>query len=309
MISARQLEVLSTVIEVGTTARAAELLSVSQPAISNMIRHTEDLIGFPLFMREHGRLTPTKEALHIAQEAQHLFMQQNRIANIIDELRGGTIGRLSIIATPSVGHGVLPRVLGQFIKARPKLQLSIELGSQHEIIRKLGSGRVDLGLSITPPRHSAVSVREIANGQLMCVCSADHVLALQEVVSISSLNHVSHISYASRTPLGQMIDAMFSERGLERRYFCEVRHTATALEMVRNGLGVALVDSFAVIDSNGGDIAVRPTKPSLPLKLYGLTSNMFPTTNLTMQFQHFLADYLKSHDESGSGEAVDAARL
>ena len=106
-----------------------------------------------------------------------------------------------------------------------------------------------------------------------------------------------------------MIDAMFSERGLERRYFCEVRHTATALEMVRNGLGVALVDSFAVIDSNGGDIAVRPTKPSLPLKLYGLTSNMFPTTNLTMQFQHFLADYLKSHDESGSGEAVDAARL
>lgn len=302
MISARQLEVLSTVIEVGTTARAAELLAVSQPAVSNMIRHTEDLVGFPLFMREHGRLTPTKEALHIAQEAQHLFMQQSRIDNIIDELRGGTIGRLSIIATPSVGHGVLPRVLGQFIKTRPNLQLSIELGSQDEIIRKLGSGRADLGLSITPPRHSAISVREIANGRLMCVCPAEHELALQDVVAVPSLNHVPHISYAVRTPLGQMIDALFLERGLERRYFCEVRHTATALEMVRNGLGVALVDSFAVIGSNEEDFAIRPTKPSLPLKLYGLTSNMFPTTNLTMQFQQFLADYLKSHEEAAAGE-------
>ncbi|MBT0958447.1 LysR family transcriptional regulator [Alphaproteobacteria bacterium KMM 3653] len=304
MISARQLEVLSTVIEVGTTARAAELLAVSQPAVSNMIRHTEDLVGFPLFMREHGRLTPTKEALHIAQEAQHLFMQQSRIDNIIDELRGGTIGRLSIIATPSVGHGVLPRVLGKFIKTRPKLQLSIELGSQDEIIRKLGSGRADLGLSITPPRHSAISVREIANGRLMCVCPKEHELALQDVVAVPSLNHVSHISYAARTPLGQMIDALFLERGLERRYFCEVRHTATALEMVRNGLGVALVDSFAVIGSHEEDFAIRPTKPSLPLKLYGLTSSMFPTTNITMQFQQFLADDLKSHDAVAGGEAA-----
>lgn len=301
MINARQLEVLSTVIEVGTTARAAELLSVSQPAVSNMIRHTEDMVGFALFMREHGRLTPTKEALHIAQEAQHLFMQQKRIDTIISELRGGTIGRLSIVATPSIGHSILPQVLSQFMKTRPKLQLSVDLGSMDEIIRRLGSGRADLGLSITQPRHSAVSVREVGDGQMMCICPPDHEIALSDRVSIFDLNHVPHISYAARTPLGQAIDSLFSEHGLERRYFCEVRHTATALEMVRNGLGVALVDSFALIGPHSQGIAVRPTNPNLPLKMHGVTSNLFPTSNLTMQFQQFLAEYLKTDGFSANG--------
>lgn len=293
MISARQLEVLSTVIEVGTTARAAELLSVSQPAVSNMIRHTEDLIGFPLFHREHGRLTPTHEARHIAQEAQHLFMQQKRVESIVNELRGGTIGRLSIVATPSIGHGILPHVLSKFMDQRPKLQLSIELGSIDEINRRLISGRADLGLSITQPRHSALSVHEIGIGRMMCVCPAGHELALLKTVNVADLNHVQHISYATGTPLGQQIDKVFSEKGLERRYFCEVRHTATALEMVRNGLGVALVDSFALIGQQHRGVIVRPTNPQLPLDMHAVTSNLFPTSNLALKFQNFLADILK----------------
>lgn len=299
MINARQLEVLSTVIEVGTTARAAQLLNVSQPAVSNMIRHTEDAIGFDLFKREHGRLIPTKEAMHIAQEAQHLFMQQKRIDNIIGELKGGTIGRLSIVATPSIGHSILPRVLGLFKKTRPKLKLSIELGSVDEITKRLGSGRADLGFSITPPRLAAVYVREIGDGQLMCVCPPQHELALLNRVSVTDLNHVEHISYAARTPLGQAIDNVFSKQGLERRFFCEVRHTATALEMVRNGLGVALVDSFALIGQPTTSFVIRPTKPELPIKMHGITSKLFPTSNLAMQFQDFLSEYLRNESLAG----------
>ena len=296
MINARQLEVLSTVIEVGTTARAAELLSVSQPAISNMICHTEDLVGFALFRREHGRLVPTREALHIAQEAQHLFMQQKRVDNIINELRGGTIGRLSIVATPSIGHGILPRVLADFMRTRPRLNLSIELGSVDEIIRRLVSGRADLALSITQPRHSALSVRQIGEGRLMCVCPADHELALSDRIAVTDLNHVRHISYASTTPLGQAVDAVFSAQGLERRYFCEVRHTATALEMVRSGLGVALVDSFALLGPGDPGVVVRPTTPVLPMEMYAVTSNLFPTSNLAIQFQEFMARALRDGD-------------
>lgn len=293
MISARQLEVLSTVIDVGTTARAAELLAVSQPAVSNMIRHTEDLIGFPLFHRQHGRLIPTQEARHIAQEAQHLFMQQKRVESIVHELRGGTIGRLSIVATPSIGHGILPHVLSKFMEQRPKLQLSIELGSIDEINRRLVSGRADLGLSITPPRHSALTVHQIGAGHLMCVCPDDHQLGLLDTVTVTDLNHAQHISYAASTPLGQQIDKVFSEQGLERRFFCEVRHTTTALEMVRNGLGVALVDSFALIGQHHRGVVVRPTRPELPLNMHAVTSNLFPTSTLALKFQSFLAGLLK----------------
>lgn len=295
LIKTRQLEILCSVIDMGTTAGAAEALSISQPAVSNMIRHLEDIIGFPLFKRERGRLSPTPEALHIAQEAQHLFSQQKRVDTIIQQLKGGALGRLNLVATPSIGYALLPRLLAEFAKKRPKVNLSVELGSVDEIIQRLISGRADLGLSITFPRHPALTVRPLAEGELVCACPSDHELAQSRTIKIADLNHVRHISYNSATPLGQLIDAVFLKAGVERRFFCEVRHTSTALEMAACGIGVALVDNFALIGRERSDIAIRKTNPRLPIALHGVTPNLFPTSHIALQFQAFLLDYLSRH--------------
>jgi len=294
MIRVRQLEVLCTVIEIGTTSGAAEALSVSQPAVSNMIRHIEDLVGFPLFKREKGRLTPTPEARHIAQEAQHLFSQQKRVNRIIQQLKGGTVGQLNLIATPSIGYALLPQVVSEFTRTRPRVSLSLELGSVDEIVQKLTSGRADLGFSITSPRHSALSVQPMASSDMVCVFPPDHELASSRVVNVLDLNHVRHISYGSGTPLGQMIDAVYSRAGIERRFYCEVRHTSTALEMVAAGCGVGLVDSFALLARQRDDIVVRRIEPRLSVTLHSVTSNLFPTSHIAMQFQDFMREKLKS---------------
>lgn len=288
MIRLRQLEVLCAVIDLGTTSGAAEALSVSQPAVSNMIRHIEDLVGFPLFKREKGRLSPTPEALHIAQEAQHLFAQQKRVDRIISQLRGGTVGQLSVIATPSIGNAVLPRLIAEFARTRPSVKLSIELGSVDDIIQHLISGRADLGFSITSPRHSALSVQPIASGKMLCVMPEGHELALSRRINVLDLNQVQYISYGSSTPLGQMIDEVYRKHGIERRYFCEVRHTSTALEMVSAGGGVALIDSFALLGVTRRDIAAREIDPEMPVTLHGVTSKLFPTSHIAMQFQKFM---------------------
>ncbi|ATI40844.1 hypothetical protein CBW24_01700 [Pacificitalea manganoxidans] len=292
MIRLRQLEVLCAVIDLGTTSEAAESLSVSQPAVSNMIRHIEDLVGFPLFKREKGRLTPTPEALHIAQEAQHLFSQQKRVDRIINQLRGGTVGQLNVIATPSIGYVLLPRLITEFTRTRPRVQLSIELGSVDDIIQQLISGRAELGFSITLPRHTALSVRQMASGNMMCAMPEDHELALSRRINVLDLNHVRHISYGTGTPLGQMIDEVYRKNGIERRYFCEVRHTSTALEMVSAGAGVALVDNFALLGVARRSIAVREIEPAMPVALHGVTSNLFPTSHVAMQFQEFVRSAL-----------------
>ncbi|MGE0845256.1 MAG: LysR family transcriptional regulator [Flavobacteriaceae bacterium] len=297
MIRLRQLEVLCSVIELGTTSAAAEALSVSQPAVSNMIRHIEDLAGFPLFKREKGRLAPTPEALHIAQEAQHLFSQHKRVDRIIQQLRGGTVGRLNVIATPSTGYALLPRLISEFTSSRPEVSLSLEVGSVDEIIQRLISGSADLGFSITSPRHPALSVRPMAAGEMVCVLPPDHELARSTTVKVVNLNNVRHISYGAGTPLGQMIDAVFSRHGVERRFFCEVRHTSTALEMAAAGCGAALVDSFALMGRRRDDIAVRRIEPVLSVNLHSVTSTLFPTSHVAMQFQEFMREALHSPEQ------------
>ncbi len=292
MLRFRQLEMLCAVVDLGTTSGAAESLGVSQPAVSNMIRHIEDVVGFSLFRREKGRLAPTPEALHIAQEAQHLFAQQKRMDQIVQQLRGGTMGQLNLIATPSIGHVLLPGLVTRFLQMRPRLRPSIELGSVDEVIQQLVSGRAELGFSITPPRHSALTVQPLAEGEMVCVMPNGHDLAHARTVNISDLNHVNHISYGTSTPLGQMIDQAYSRQGLERRFDCEVRHTSTALEMVSAGAGVALVDSFALRGGDRNDIIARSIEPSLPVTLYGITSKLFPTSQMVGKFQQFLRDSL-----------------
>ncbi|OCX58168.1 hypothetical protein BFP70_19105 [Thioclava sp. SK-1] len=297
MVRVRQLEVLCSVIELGTTAGAAEALGVSQPAVSNMIRHIEDLVGFPLFKREKGRLTPTPEARHIAQEAQHLFAQQKRVGRIITQLRGGTVGRLNVIASPSIGNALLPRLVSEFTRTRPRITLSVELGSVDEVINHLVSGRAELGFSITPPRHAALSVRPISTGEMLCAIPNGHELCSSERVKILDLNHVRHISYATGTPLGQMIDSVYSKNGIERRYYCEVRHTSTALELVSAGAGAALIDSFAMMGKPRPEITLRPTDPHIEVALHTVTSNLFPTSNIALQFQDFVRKALNDPEQ------------
>jgi len=294
MINARQLEALSTVIEVGTTARAAEVLNVSQPAISNMIRHTESITGLTLFKRDRGRLIPTPEARHIAQEAQHLFMQQKRIRTIVAELREGTIGTLALVASPSIGLGVLPKALASFAAGRPKLRLSLELGSIDEITEMLASGRADIGFSITVPRHPSLSVTPMAEGSLVCVCPANHDCARLKKVRITDLSFTPHISYAAETPLGQIVDKVFADRGLERRYACEVRHTATALEMAASGFGVALVDNFALIGREDPRIVWRETDPPLPIRVSSITPRLFPSSTVATAFIEYFRNFIES---------------
>lgn len=296
MLKARHLEILCAVIEMGTTARAADALGVSQPAVSNMIRHTEDQIGFPLFVRERGRLTPTREALHIADEARHLFRQQKRIAGMVEDLRGGVAGRLSIIATPSLGHGIAPRALSAFLRGRSKARISFEVGTVDEIAARLLSGEADLGLSITRPRQVGLSIQPLADGRLVCVLPEGHELALLERVRITDLNHVPHISYADDTPLGRAIDAVFMAEGLERRHYCEVRHTSTALDLAAGGLGATLVDDFALIGGLPPGVVARPTTPEVPLKVYALTSTLFPTPSLALLFQRHFAEFVAAAD-------------
>jgi len=291
MINARQLEVLTTVIETGSTAGAAKVLHVSQPAVSNMIRHMESISGLLLFKRTHGRLVPTKEAQYIAREARELFMQQKRIQTVITELRDGTTGTLSIVATPSLGLSTLPKALSRFTRDRRKLRISLEVGSIDEITDLITSGRADLGFSITLPRHPLLSVSPIADGRMVCVCPPDHEFVNVEKVRVVDLNHTTHISYGALTPLGQLVDQVFSDQGLKREYSCEVRHTATALELAARGYGAALVDSFAIFDRDDLSVTIRETEPTLPIKVHSILPKSYPTSNVASAFLTLFMEY------------------
>lgn len=120
-----QLECFRALMIHGPMTRAAELLDISQPAVSTTIAALEHEVGPTLFVRRGGRLQPTPEAhLFFAEAARALEAVENT-TRIAGEIRAGRRGHLAIAAYPSISISLLPRILAQFQKKRPELQMKI----------------------------------------------------------------------------------------------------------------------------------------------------------------------------------------
>ena len=89
---ARQIEVFRMVMRCGTLTSAAEALNVSQPALSQILLHTEDELGFKLFQRVKGRLIPTPEAEDLYPEVERLFGDLEALRGRARDLRHGKAG-------------------------------------------------------------------------------------------------------------------------------------------------------------------------------------------------------------------------
>lgn len=117
----RQLEIFRAVVETGTTKGAAHQLIISQPAVSNVIQHTEDQLGFRLFHRVRGRLVATEEALSLYAESSSIFLLFASLQKKVEDLKHGRFGSLRIASTPSLGHSILPQAVHPLPQNGPAL--------------------------------------------------------------------------------------------------------------------------------------------------------------------------------------------
>src|SRR5256885_14278482 len=85
----RHIEVFNAVMQTGSVSAAARLINITQPAVSRTLQHAELQLGFALFQRARGRLTPTNEALALFPHIEKLFEQLDEVQRLADNLRHG----------------------------------------------------------------------------------------------------------------------------------------------------------------------------------------------------------------------------
>ena len=98
----RQLEVFHAVMQAGSVTGAAQLLNVSQPAVSNVLKHMEQQLRFKLFERVRGRLHPTPEAIELFPDVTEIFGRIGTLMRVVQEMRDGRSGRLVLATSPTL---------------------------------------------------------------------------------------------------------------------------------------------------------------------------------------------------------------
>lgn len=257
----RQLELLRAVVRCETTVRAAQDLGMSQPAVSNAIKHMEAQLGFALFERVNNRLFATPEALMIYRETEHLFAVYAALEARISDMKYNRLGSIRLLASPPLGHSVIPLALRKFQAQAPGVTAHFDIRGYSAILASIAAGIAELGFVIGASDDTGLLSEVFFAEPLVCILPPDHPLAACDTITPDAIAGHDFIALQADTSMGKLTRSIFAECDVPFTFNVEVRYCNTACILVQAGVGVALVDSLSALTFAGDRLVVRPVHP------------------------------------------------
>ncbi|MFD5871236.1 LysR family transcriptional regulator [Streptomyces sp. NPDC060322] len=256
----QQLAYFVAVAEARHFTRAAEEVHVSQPSLSQQIKALENELGAELFSRARGNIALTDAGEALLPLARRILADADTARQEVQELVQLRRGRIRLGATPSVCTGLLPDVLRAFHDAHPGIQLLIEEGGSHDLVRQLARGALDLALIVLPlPAASpALTTMELLHEDLVVVSSASRPAPGRKgSVHVADLENEPLVMFRHGYDLRELTVAACRAEGFEPSFTVEGGEMDAVLGFVRAGLGTAVVPRMVAVRA-GQDLRTTP---------------------------------------------------
>ncbi len=258
----RQFEAFRAVLRSGSVTRAAEALSLSQPAVTKLLRTLEEETGLTLFDRARRRLVATPEAALCEAEVDRLFAAADRLDRTLEDMRGIGSGALRVAVMPFMGASFIPRVLAQFAREAKPARFSLSVTNSREVHDLVQAGEADIGFALVLGSRSALmAAPPIALPGLLAL-PRGHRLARKKVVALRDLEGEPYISLGRQYRLRDLVDELFERHGVTPRLVAETQSAAAACAMAAAGLGFAIADAVS-IDAVADEVAVCRLEPTV----------------------------------------------
>ncbi|UFN47248.1 LysR substrate-binding domain-containing protein [Roseomonas sp. OT10] len=288
-ITERQVAAFRAVMLAGSVSGAARQLHLSQPAVSTVIRRLEDVLGARLFDRVANRLVPTMEAQRIFEEVQRVYGQFDRLATVMRAIARGERALLRLGSTPSVGRRLVPRALARMMAQRPDLRCYCDQVGVARMVDYLALGQGECVVTLAALDDPVIETRQVAAGRLVCALPEGHRLAGMAALPLAALSDERLISWESGTVHGDMLDRAFRSAQVARQVRAYVWSSETALGLVREGAGIAVLDSFSATGAEREGLVVRPLAESEPVPLYLHWCRLRPHSALVPELGEWLS--------------------
>ena len=241
----RHLRSFAVLAEERHFGRAAGLLHLAQPALSQQVKQLERELGIELFTRTTRRVELTEAGTRLVDHARSVLADVDRARDDMALLATGRAGRVSVGFIGTATYDVLPRVAREVRRELPdvELQLRGELLSP-QLVSGLAGRTYDLALLRPDPLDDAgLDVRRLRSERLVAVLPAQHPLAGRRRIPLSLLAGDPFVMHPSghRSSIHARVLEACADAGFEPSPVLEVAETATLVVFVAAGLGVALV--------------------------------------------------------------------
>ena len=240
-ITLRQLRAFVTLARSQSFAEAAELLHLSQSALSVAIKKMEQEVGGSLFSRSTRSLALSPEGRNFLPTARRLLADWDEAFDDLGRSFSLQQGKISIAVMPSFAMNQFPEALAAFQRQHPTLNIGVEDVVMEATIEAVRSGQADLGITFEPEQLDGVEFTPLFTDRWIALVHRDSILAQEQQLSWQQLVQLPFIAMNRGSWSRATTEAAMATAGVSPGQLLEAHQLATIGRMVSVGLGVAVV--------------------------------------------------------------------
>lgn len=242
-ISINQVIAFSTVARTGSFAEAAIQLHLSQPALSIAIKKLEEALGGKLLARTTRSVTLTPEGKAFYPVARRLLADWDQSLQDVRNHFSLRRGKLEIAAMPTYTTNLLPRILAEFHRNYPDINVTVHDVIAESVIEMVREGRCELGITFDPGDAPDLNFQPLFRDRFIAILPAGHPLLAEPHLHWPEVLAYPHISLQRPAGTRALIDQALAEQGMVLTPAFESHQLVSIGRMVSEGLGLSVVPS------------------------------------------------------------------
>ncbi|HZK18689.1 MAG TPA: selenium metabolism-associated LysR family transcriptional regulator [Clostridia bacterium] len=243
------LKTLVKVVELKGVSKAAQVLNLTQPAVSKQIGILESYYETEILDRSRRRFTLTEGGKVIHQHALAILSEQRDAFEALNELSTVIKGDLFITASTIPGHYIIPRMIGPFIMKYPQIRVTIEITDSGKVLKLLYDDKIHLGAVGHEVKNRRVSSKMLASDQLVLITPPEHPLAKKGCVNAGDLLEYNLVWREPESGTRRVIEEKLNKAGIDLgdlKIAAELGSNESVVTAVQAGLGISIVSMWAV---------------------------------------------------------------
>lgn len=271
-MNTKQFKYVLVLAHEGSFSKAADILNISQPSLSQYIKKIEKEVGLALFDRTNGDVQLTDAGRVYIEAGKKILDLEHQMEVQFSDIAANKSGSLIIGASPYRSAGMMPVIAKQFQAIYPGMHLIIREGTTAELIEGMEHGEYDLCLTVLPIDKRIYSYEEVVEEELVLAVpsgypefkteAAGH--RKYEAISTKQIDAQQFVMLTETQFMQKQLDDLCIEYGLSLQKAAVVKSLEAQIAMVRAGVGMALVPTGIEIFCAKGEVRFYSFKENLP---------------------------------------------
>lgn len=313
-LSIWQLVTFREVMRSGSISKATSSLNRTQPAISALISSLEEELGFDLFIRERGKLTPTPEAQYLLEESNEILTRLDRTKQALHRMKKLERGKLRIACHPAASSVFMPQLLTGFLHDKPKVELTLVMRDSTAIADLIASQQFDIGLAETPMDSRASVQQNDFDLECVCVMPANDEMASMACIGPGELDGKPLASLYPEHPISSHVQQVFEQAGVRLNRRIELRTFLPGLQFVASGFCYMICDmitaySHVLQGPHAASLVVRRFEPRINTRVSVLLPGYTPQSMIAKAFSKELDRAIKAMQSEMTQHLAGSPRL